>query len=327
MERILLAHGSGGKENAQLIHDLFQTRFSNPILAKNEDAAVLPAAGALACSTDGFTVNPLFFKGGDIGKLAVAGSCNDVAMMGAKPLYLTCAFIIEEGFLLSDLEKIADSMAAELAKNGARVVTGDTKVVPKGSADGLFITTSAIGEIRRPGISANRLVPGLSVLVSGTVGDHGATVFAAREGMDLTGDLASDCASLWPTVETLLENGIAPVAMRDCTRGGLAAVLNEWAGQSSVGLEIREEAIPVKPAVEGICELLGFEATALANEGMFALAVPAEQEAQALALLGGDAAAIGKVTAEQPGKVILKSPYGTRRYLDAPTGELLPRIC
>ena len=328
---IQLAHGSGGSESQSLVHDLFYRYFDNDILSKSEDAAVLET-GKIAMSTDSFTVSPLFFSGGDIGKLAIAGTCNDVAMMGAKPHYLSAAVIIEEGFSFEELERIVKSMAGELEKNGAKIVCGDTKVVPKGSADGLYINTTGIGEIIRPGLSATAIEPGDLIFASGPVGDHGATIFANREGIDLSTDLKSDCASLWPLVAALIDADVPLVAMRDATRGGLAAVLNEWAQSSRIALWIDETAIPVKQQVKGICELLGFEPYNLANEGMMVIAVRPEGKEKALKVLqdhplGNQGALIGEAGDEHPGRVLLKSGFGTTRYLEAPSGELLPRIC
>lgn len=326
---VTIAHGNGGEENNQLIHKIFYKHFENEILTRSEDAAVIED-GRLAFTTDSFTVSPLFFPGGNIGKLAVCGTCNDLAMMGAKPKYLTCSVIIEEGFSFDDLEKIVQSMQKELAINGAKVVSGDTKVVPRGSVDKLFINTTGIGEIKQGGISASALKEGMRILVSRDVGAHGATIFAAREGITLESALETDCASLFPQVEMLINAGIKIAALRDATRGGVAAVLNEWAKSSHVCVEVEEETIPVRDEVKGICELLGFEAVSLANEGTFVVCVAKEDATKVLKLLQKShqsAAIIGMVTKAHPGKVILNSSWGTKRFLDLPTGELLPRIC
>lgn len=326
---ITIAHGNGGEENNELIKKIFYKHFENEILSKNEDAAVVHN-GELAFTTDSFTVSPLFFPGGDIGKLAVCGTCNDLAMMGAKPKYLTCSVIIEEGFSTRELEKIVRSMKKELEINGAMVVSGDTKVVPKGSVDKLFINTTGIGKIEHTGISSSNLQEGMSILISRDVGAHGATIFAAREGIMLESNLQTDCASLYPQVKALMDGGIRIVAMRDATRGGVAAVLNEWAKESEVCIEIDEEKIPVAEEVRGICEMLGFEAVNLANEGTFVLTVNKEDKAKALEILkhnNKNAQIIGTVTRQHDGKVILNSSWGTKRFLDLPTGELLPRIC
>jgi hydrogenase expression/formation protein HypE len=328
---ITLAHGNGGEENNELISTIFYKAFKNEILEKSEDAAVIHG-GELAFSTDSFTVSPLFFPGGDIGKLAICGTCNDLAMMGAKPKYLTCSVIIEEGFEVRELEKIVRSMKKELEINGAVVVSGDTKVVPKGSVDKIFINTTGIGEIQKKGISSNSISKSDVILVSRDLGRHGATIFAAREGIELSSELESDCASLTHQVQALIDAGVKITALRDATRGGVSAVLNEWAKQSQVCLEIQEDSIVVSEEVYGICEMLGFEALNLANEGAFVLAVDREDEEKALEVLhsfenSSNAAKIGDVSDAYVGKVLLNSSYGTKRFLDVPTGELLPRIC
>ena len=328
---ITLAHGNGGAENNELITKVFYKAFKNDILSKSEDAAVIQN-GTLAFSTDSFTVSPLFFNGANIGKLAVCGTCNDLAMMGAKPKYLTCSVIIEEGFEIRELEKIVKSMKEELEVNGAIVVSGDTKVVPKGAVDKIFINTTGIGEILYKGISSNNITENDIILVSRDIGAHGATIFAAREGMDLETSLKSDCASLYPQVKALIDSGIKITALRDATRGGVSAVLNEWAKQSDICIEIEEEKIPICDEVKGICEMLGFEAMSLANEGTFVLAIPNEDALKALEVLqtfeySKTASIIGKVTQQYEQRVILNSQWGTKRFLDIPTGELLPRIC
>ena len=328
---ITLAHGNGGAENNELINKVFYKAFKNDILSKSEDAAVIQD-GTLAFSTDSFTVSPLFFNGADIGKLAVCGTCNDLAMMGAKPKYLTCSVIIEEGFEIRSLEKIVKSMKEELEINGAIVVSGDTKVVPKGAVDKIFINTTGIGEILYKGISSNNITENDLILVSRDIGAHGATIFAAREGMDLETSLKSDCISLYPQVKALIDSGVKITALRDATRGGVSAVLNEWAKQSNICIEVDEEKIPLCDEVRGICEMLGFEATNLANEGTFVLAIPKDDVVKAIEVLHGfpeasNACIIGKVTQQYNKKVILNSSWGTKRFLDTPTGELLPRIC
>lgn len=326
---ITLASGNGGEENNKLIHDVFYKAFANEILAKSEDAAIIEN-GTLAFSTDSFTVTPLFFAGGDIGKLAVCGTCNDLAMMGAKPKYLTCSVIIEEGFALSELHKIVASMKQELEINGAIVVSGDTKVVPRGSVDKIFINTTGIGEVLVQGISSNSLKEGDVILLNRDIGCHGATLFAAREGIEIGGDLKSDCASLFADVKMLLDANIKIKAMRDATRGGVAAVLNEWAKQSDICIEVEEESLPVSDLVQGICEILGFEASSLANEGVFVLAVDPQDAQKALEILQNrnpNACIIAKAAGAYKQKVILKSGWGTSRFLETPSGELLPRIC
>lgn len=332
MDKIQLSHGSGGQQTNRLVKELFIKYFSNPVLDKMEDAATIEVDSKLAFTTDSFTVFPIFFKGGDIGKLAIAGTVNDLAVMGAKPMYLSCGFIIEEGFSIEDLEKIVRSMANELEKVGAKIVTGDTKVVPKGGADKIFINTCGIGKVLYDGISASNLEEGDVILVSGTVGDHGACIYAQREGIDLETDLHSDCNSLWDMVEKLIESGVEIKAMRDPTRGGLSGVLNEWAISSDVEIEIFEDRIPVKQEVLGICELLGFEPYNLANEGKVVVAVKKEYAQKSIDILrnhplGKDSQIIGHVNKRGKGRVILKAPYGSSRIMDFPSGELLPRIC
>ncbi len=330
-KQITLAMGNGGEENNELITKIFYKAFENEILSQSEDAAVIHG-GELAFSTDSFTVSPLFFPGGDIGKLAICGTCNDLAMMGAKPKYLTCSVIIEEGFATRELEKIVRSMKHELENNGAIIVSGDTKVVPRGSVDKIFINTTGIGEIQKCGISSNSISQEDVILVSRDLGSHGATIFAAREGIELSTTLKSDCASLTHQVQALIEADVQITALRDATRGGVSAVLNEWAKQSNICIEVQEESIPVSAEVSGICEILGFEAVSLANEGTFVLAIKKEDEAKALEVLhsfenSSNALKIADVTHQYDGRVILLSSYGTKRFLDTPTGELLPRIC
>lgn len=329
MGTIKLAHGNGGEENNKLISEVFYKAFQNEILAKSEDAAVIEN-GKLAFSTDSFTVSPLFFSGANIGKLAVCGTCNDLAMMGAKPKYLTCSVIIEEGFSIDDLNTIVASMKEELEKNGAIVVSGDTKVMPKGTIDKIIINTTGIGEILKHNISSNNISSEDIILVNRDIGAHGATIFTAREGIDMSSSLQSDCASLYPIVKALIDANIKITAMRDATRGGVSAVLNEWSKQSNICIEVDEETIPVSDEVNGVCEMLGFEPTSLANEGTFVLAINKEDQHKALEILkdfNQNASIIGKVTDKYLQKVVLNSAYGTSRFLDTPTGELLPRIC
>ncbi|MCX7760393.1 MAG: hydrogenase expression/formation protein HypE [Hydrogenothermaceae bacterium] len=332
MRQILLSHGGGGKETQKLIKDLFFKYFSNPILEKMEDSAVLEINSKIAFTTDSFTVYPIFFKGGDIGKLAIAGTVNDLTVMGAKPLYLSCSFIIEEGFPIEYLEKILTSMSKEMEKSQVKIVTGDTKIVPKGFADGIFINTTGIGKVIYEGISAQNLEEGDCIVISGTVGDHGACIMAQREGMEMDSNIESDCESLWDMVEKVINSGVKIKAMRDPTRGGLSAVLNEWALSSNVEIEVEEDKIPVKPEVQGLCELLGFEPYTLANEGKIVFCVDKKDVEKLLTVLknhqkGKDATFIGKVISKGKPVVILKSPYGTRRVMEFPSGELLPRIC
>lgn len=328
-KNITLSHGNGGVENNELISKVFYKAFKNDILEQSEDAAVIEG-GRLAFSTDSFTVTPLFFAGGDIGKLAVCGTCNDLAMMGAKPKYLTCSVIIEEGFSVDELEQIVASMQKELEVNGAVIVSGDTKVVPKGSVDKIFINTAGVGEILKYGISSNKINEDDVILLSRDIGCHGATIFASREGIELDSMLKSDCASLYPIVKRLLDEDIDITAMRDATRGGVSAVLNEWARQSDICIEVDETKVSISDEVMGLCEILGFDATNLANEGTFVLAIKKDFAHKALEILkefNANASIIAKVTSLYKKRVVLNSAWQTQRFLDMPSGELLPRIC
>lgn len=331
MKQIMLSHGSGGVESHKLINEIIFSRLKNDILLSAEDAASLRTSGKIAFTTDSFIVSPIFFAGGDIGKISVCGSCNDLAVSGARPLYLSLSFIIEEGFCVESLEKIVDSIAKELAINGAKVVTGDTKVAPKGSVDKIFINTAAIGEIVKEGLACSNIQAGDKIIVSRSVGEHGAAIFSAREEIGVFSALKSDCASLWPTIEKLLASNAEIIAMRDATRGGIAAVLNEWSEACKLSMLLDEEAFTVLPQTAGVCELLGFEPLSLANEGTFVLAVRSGAE-EILEILKADeftkdAAIVGEVFFEEKHRAILKNSYGSKRILEYPSGELLPRIC
>ncbi len=332
-KNILLSQGGGGEETQHLIKELFFKHFDNDILLRMEDAAALTMESTqIAFTTDSFTVSPLFFKGGNIGKLSIAGTVNDLSMMGAKPRYLTCSFMIEEGFSYEKLEEIVISMRDEMAKTGVKIVAGDTKVVPRGSVDGLFITTTGIGEIMYQGISAHHIAQGDVILVSHEVGNHGACILATREELELESELQTDCASLWAPVEALIHAGVKLHALRDATRGGLSAVLNEWAETSHVCIEVEEVKIPVAQEVKGVCELLGFEPYEFANEGTMVIALPKEEAQKALEVLKGfqetaQSTIIGDVSSRFMDKVILHTPWGSERFLEPPKGELLPRIC
>lgn len=328
-KNIKLSHGNGGEENSELISEVFYKAFKNDILDKSEDAAIIED-GKLAFSTDSFTVSPLFFAGADIGKLAICGTCNDLAMMGAKPKYMTCSVIIEEGFSVDELKRIVESMKKELEINGAKVVSGDTKVVPRGSVDKIFINTTGIGKVKKSGISSNAITEDDLIIVSRDIGAHGATIFATREGIELSSELQSDCTSLYPIVKKLIDENVQITALRDATRGGVSAVLNEWATQSNICIEVAEDKIPVSDEVMGLCEILGFDAASLANEGTFVLAVKRDDADRAVKILkefNSNATIIGEVGSKHPKKVILNSAWGTQRFLDMPSGELLPRIC
>lgn len=329
MRTVTLSHGSGGIESNKLINDIFSKAFSNDYLDRGEDSALLGSIQNIAMSTDSYIVSPIFFNGGDIGKIAVCGSCNDVAVSGAKPMFMSAGFIIEEGFPIEDLEKIVTSMAHELAINGARIVTGDTKVAPRGSVDKIFINTTAIGDVKKDGLDSKNLTDDDIILVSGSIGEHGATIFCAREGIDMKTALQSDCRSLWPIIDELIQSQSQIVAMRDATRGGVAAVLNEWANSADICIECEESQIPLKDEVKGVCELLGFDALNLANEGRFVVAVrgDATETLKILQQHDKSAAIIGKVGGKHKKRVILNSEYNTKRFMDYPSGELLPRIC
>ncbi|NPA33239.1 MAG: hydrogenase expression/formation protein HypE [Aquificae bacterium] len=332
MRKILLAHGSGGEETHRLIKEVFLRYFSNEYLNELEDSARLPSPRRLAYTTDAFTVSPIFFPGGDIGKLAVAGTVNDLAVSGAKPLYIALSFIIEEGLSVDELERVVRSASEEAKRSGVLVVAGDTKVVPKGQADKLYIGASGIGEVVYEGLSSRNLSEGDVIIVSGSVGEHGACILALREGLDFELPLVSDCRSLWGMIERLISSGVQLKAMRDATRGGLSGVLNEWATASGVDIELEEESIPVKDAVRGLCELLGFEPLHLASEGVAVIAVSPEDAERALGILretpeGAEARIIGRVIGKGEGRVLLRTPYGVSRILEPPSGELLPRIC
>jgi len=333
MDKVLLDYGSGGRASQRLINDLFFKHLGNEILARMDDGAVLDLGGRLAMSTDSFVVDPIEFPGGDIGSLAVHGTVNDVAMMGAKPLYLTCGFILEEGLEMAVLERIVASMGRAARNAGVRVVAGDTKVVPHGAADKIFINTTGIGNLLvDPAPSGSRAALGDVVLVSGTMGDHGLTILSTREGLSFEAPVQSDSAALCGLVEKLLAAVPEVHVLRDPTRGGLATTLNEIAGQSQVGVELTEAAIPVDPAVAGGCAVLGLDPLYLANEGKFLCVLPEGRAEAALAVLRADplgarAALVGRVTDEHPGKVALVTPLGGKRLLGMLEGEQLPRIC
>jgi hydrogenase expression/formation protein HypE len=326
-----LAHGGGGEETQKLKKELFFKYFSNPVLEQMEDSAVVETSSKTAITIDGFTVSPIFFPGGNIGKLAVAGTVNDLAASGAKPDYMAVSFVIEEGMPFGELEEIVRSMAQTAHQTGVKIVTGDTKVVPRGAVDKLFITASGVGTVVKEGLGARNLQPGDKIIVTGTVGDHGACIFALREGLDFEG-LQSDCAPLWDMVKPLLEEGLNVKAMRDPTRGGLAAVLNEWAQASNLAIAVEEEKIPVDERVLGLCEFLGIDPYQLASEGKMVIAVAPEDAPKALEIIrkhpsGEKAAVIGEVREKPAGRVIIKTPYGVERFLEPPSGEILPRIC
>jgi len=361
-EKILLAHGSGGQMSHELVEHLFLKYFDSPILARLDDAAVFGVSDSLdlrpetlnlrlAFTTDSYVVSPIFFPGGDIGKLAVCGTVNDLAMGGATPLYLSVGLVLEEGLLLADLERVVASMATTAQDAGVQIVTGDTKVVDRGKADRLFINTAGIGVVPAGvELGGDRVRPGDIVILNGTVGDHGMTIMSQREGLRFDSPLVSDCAPLHGLVARMLDALPAPGGygnpprmgeelsmealrcLRDPTRGGLATALNEVAGKSGVGIEIEEQAVPVRDAVRAACELLGLDPLYVANEGKLVAFVAPEAADTVLDAMraheyGREAAVIGQVTSEHVGRVVLRTPLGARRILDMLVGDQLPRIC
>ena len=334
-ERILLGHGSGGVLTAQLIEEVLLPELGNPVLARLEDQAQLPVpvCGRLAFTTDSYVVSPLFFPGSDIGELAVNGTVNDLAVGGARPLALSLAFILEEGLEIALLERVVRSVRRAADRAGVAIVTGDTKVVDHGKGDKLFINTAGIGAVPAGlDLGSHRLAVGDAIIVSGTVGDHGMAVIACREGLLLEGALESDSAALADLIQTLLAACPEVHAMRDPTRGGVAATLVEMAGRRQVGIRVDEAAVPVNDAVRGACELLGLDPLLVANEGKVVVFVPRARRDDAIEALRGhplgrNAVCIGEVVAEHPGLVVLTTPLGSKRILDLPYAEPLPRIC
>jgi hydrogenase expression/formation protein HypE len=332
-DKILLSHGSGGQMTHELFKNLLLPAFANPMLNTLDDAAVIETVGRLAFSTDSFVVQPIFFPGGDIGKLAVCGTVNDLSMMGAVPKFLSVALIIEEGLLLDDLRKIVDSMKRASQEAGVNIVTGDTKVVDRGSVDKIFINTAGIGIIPPDvNLSGNNVRAGDVIIMNGTIGDHGIAVLSQRPGMDFGTIIKSDCAPLNGLVASMLEASRNIHCLRDPTRGGLAATLNEIAGQSAVSICIEEDKIPVHEAVNSACEMLGLDPLCMANEGKL-IAMVAANDAEAVLgamhshVYGRQAAIIGWVKTEHPGRVVIKTRFGASRIIDMPVGEILPRIC
>ena len=330
---VTLAHGAGGRQTAELIDKVFKEHFSNPDLTSDDAAVLAVEAGKLAFTTDGFIVSPAEFPGGNIGKLSICGTVNDLACMGAKPLYLSCAFVIEEGFPMEKLEKIAAAMEATAKEAGVKIVAGDTKVAGKGQVDGVFITTTGIGRVQDDvETSGKKAEPGDAVIVSGDIGRHGCTILLEREDFGIDADVTSDCAPLWGAVEDMLSVTKDIHVIRDATRGGVGTVLYEIAGQSRVGIRLYAGDIPVQENVKGVCGMLGLEPLYLACEGRLVIFAPKEQ-AQAVVekLRQGkytkDAAIIGEVTKEMPGRVVMSTEIGAETLLPEPRGELLPRIC
>lgn len=338
-DKITMAHGSGGKAMRDLIDDVFINSFDNPAMGEMEDQAridlaTLQAEGdRLAFTTDSFVVDPLFFPGGDIGKLAIFGTVNDLAVGGAKPLYLTCSMIIEEGLEIDVLRKVAGSMRAAADLSGVSIVTGDTKVVDKGACDKVFINTAGVGVIPKgTNIGAKQVRPGDKLLVNGVLGDHGAAILNARGDMALTSPVLSDCKPLYELIKKLLAAAPGTSSIRDATRGGLASAVNEIADAAGLGVTLIEDAIPLRKEVRGFCEILGLDPLYLANEGTLVAFVPAEQADDALAAMqsldaGKEAAIIGEAVEGHSGRVIMQSSFGGKRIVDMLVGDQLPRIC
>ena len=329
MKKITLAHGAGGKFSADLIKEIILPKFNNEFLSELHDGAKI---GRLAMTTDSYVVRPIFFHGGDIGKLSICGTVNDLAVCGAIPKFLSVGVIIEEGFAFDDLKKIIESMSAAASEAGVKIVTGDTKVVEKGHADGIFINTAGIGEIiEGVDISAKKIRAGMKVLISGTIGDHSVTILSERHGLEIPETLKSDCAPLNKMIFEILsvEKNIA--MLRDATRGGIAAVLNEIVTEE-FGILLEENKIPIREEVQGVCDILGFDALELANEGKIIAVVPENSAEKVLNVMkknpyGKNAAIIGEVTENFSGKVGLKTSIGGIRIVDMPVGNLVPRIC
>jgi hydrogenase expression/formation protein HypE len=335
-DKILLSHGNGGRMMHHLIENLFLKYFKNTILNEQTDAAILPVdSPEMAFTTDSFVIDPLFFPGGNIGKLAVCGTVNDLAVSGADPLYISVAFIIEEGFSMKELELIVRSLAEEAVKAQVIVVTGDTKVVNKGKCDKLFINTAGIGSVRKENrlvSNARNIQPGDLIFINGTIGDHGMAVMSARESFNFKTPVVSDCASLNHLIRQVLDQSSRVKFMRDPTRGGVATVLNELAGKTGLGIEIDESALPVTRGVTAMCELLGFDPLHIANEGKVLIVADPVEGDHILEImkknnLGKQSAIIGRITGDHPGKVMLKTETGGRRIIDSLTGDPLPRIC
>ncbi len=331
--RVTLAHGAGGKQTGELIREVFRKHFSNSEFTA-DDAAVLDlGTGRIAMTTDGFIVSPYRFPGGNIGKLSICGTVNDLACMGAKPMYMTCSFVIEEGFPMDELEEIAAAMEKTAAEAGVRIVAGDTKVAGKGQVDHVFITTTGIGALTEGvSLSGAKARPGDAVIVTGDVGRHGCTILLAREELGIDADVKSDCAPLSGLVESVLRATKDIHVIRDATRGGVGTVLYEIAEQSGVGVRVDQAAVPVDGAVGGVCGMLGLDPLYLANEGTMVVVAPKERAESVLEALhshpyGEKAALIGEITGDNAGKVIVTTEIGTETLLPQPGGELLPRIC
>ncbi len=330
---VTLAHGAGGKQTAELIDQVFKAHFANPQFTSDDAAVLNIGAEKLAFTTDGFIVSPYEFPGGNVGKLSICGTVNDLACMGAKPLYMTCAFVIEEGFPMDKLEEIAAAMEKTAKEAGVCIVAGDTKVAGKGQVDGVFITTTGIGQIMEGVQTSGKLAkPGDAIIVTGDVGRHGCTILLARDEYGIEADVDSDCAPLWGTVESMFSVTKDIHVVRDATRGGVGTVLYEIAEQSNVGIRLNAEDVPVDGAVKGVCGMLGLEPLYLACEGRLVIIAPKEEAAGIVEELrkgkySANAAIIGEITEEMPGRVVMTTEIGAETLLPQPGGELLPRIC
>jgi len=334
MSIITLSHGSGGKATNQLIEEVFYKYFNNDFLLQKNDSSVLPQLnGRIAVSTDSFVINPIFFEGGDIGKLSVCGTVNDLAMSGATPLYITVGFIIEEGLAIDDLEKIVKSIADTAKEANVKIVSGDTKVVEKGNADKIYINTTGIGVIEdEKYLSAEHIQVGDKVIVNGTLGDHGICIMAKRKNLEFDVSVESDCGLLNSLIKKVLDASNNVRVLRDPTRGGIATTLNEFASQSKNSILLYEEALPVKEEVASMCEIIGLEPLYIANEGKVVMVVAAEDAEKILEVMkqdpmGKDAEIIGEVINDENEMVFLRTEIGGTRVLNMPAGELLPRIC
>ncbi|MGI6020068.1 MAG: hydrogenase expression/formation protein HypE [Lachnospiraceae bacterium] len=332
-DTVKLAHGAGGKQTSELIEKVFKAHFANEQFTADDAAVLSLPKGRFAMTTDGFIVSPFEFPGGNIGKLSICGTVNDLSCMGAKPLYMTCGFVIEEGFPMEKLEMIAASMEKTAAEVGVRIVAGDTKVAGKGQVDNVFITTTGIGIIEDGADTSGAYArPGDAVIVTGDIGRHGCTILLEREDLGIDAEVASDCAPLWNTVKAMMDVSKDIHVIRDATRGGVGTVLYEIAAESNVGVRIETESIPVAPAVKGVCGMLGLDPMYLANEGTMVVIVPDDKKEAILNALhedkyGKNAAVIGKITEENKGSVIITTEIGSETMLPQPGGEMLPRIC
>lgn len=330
---VTLAHGAGGKQTAELIDQVFKAHFANPQFTSDDAAVLTIGSEKLAFTTDGFIVSPYEFPGGNVGKLSICGTVNDLACMGAKPLYMTCAFVIEEGFPMDKLEEIAAAMEKTAKEAGVCIVAGDTKVAGKGQVDGVFITTTGIGQIMDGVQTSGKLAkPGDAIIVTGDVGRHGCTILLARDEYGIDADVDSDCAPLWGTVESMFSVTKDIHVVRDATRGGVGTVLYEIAEQSNVGIRLNAEDVPVDDAVKGVCGMLGLEPLYLACEGRLVIIAPKEEadgivEELRKGKYSANAAIIGEITEDMPGRVVMTTEIGAETLLPQPGGELLPRIC